>query len=292
MPGRRAVYFHNITPPNYAETFSAVQAFEQALGYADMAMLAACADVAMAPSDYSAAELIAAGYRRVTAVPLPLNLDRLHPRAASPQPSPHLLFVGRLAPHKRQEELIRVLAALHGTGWPDATLTLIGGSAMASYDSALRRWAHQLGVASQVAFLSGVSDAQLAAAYAAATVFVCSSDHEGFCVPVLEAMAFSLPVIAYADGATRETVGDGGLILEHRDPLVWAQLVSNLQTDPAARARLIESGRRRLRDFNDAIVMDRLVAALGLPDARGGSTEGSSRPAEHEQMVESELETP
>ena len=263
LPARRIVYYHNITPAEYLDGVSAAQAHQLRWGRADLAVLGPRADVAIAPSRYSAAELAAAGARRVAVVPLPVDLARLRPRPAAHPKDITLLFVGRFAPHKRQDALLRVLAALRGTRAPAARLVLAGAAAVDGYVAALRDHAVRLGVADAVVMDGGLTpDRTLGDLYAGASVFVCASEHEGFCVPLVEAMAFSLPILAHASGAVAETVGAAGIVTTDRDPLVWAEIAWRLATDQGLRARLAAASAERLDGLDDAALGTALGEAL------------------------------
>lgn len=262
LSARQIVFYQNVTPPESMNGASPVFVHHLRWGRADLAVLAPRTTLGLAASEFSAKELRGAGARRVAVVQLPLNLTRLRPRRATPSPDVLLLFVGRFAPHKRQDVLIRVLAALRATHAPRARLVLIGSDDLPAYIRALREFADTLGVGATVRIETRLSDRALGDLYAKASVFLCASDHEGFCLPVLEAMSFSVPVVAHVAGAVAETVGDGGLLLEDRDPLVWAELAWRLATDVAIRERFIYAGLRRLTHFSDAAISEQLVGAL------------------------------
>ena len=131
-------------------------------------------------------------------------------RAATPQRRAVWLFVGRLAPNKAQEQLIKALAIFGRTYDLPAELHLVGSGTPPAYRDALVRLAAAAGVGDAVHFHEGVSAEALASMYETADVFVSASAHEGFCVPVLEAMRFGLPVVARAAGAVPETAGARG----------------------------------------------------------------------------------
>ena len=263
LDARRLVYYHNITPAECMDGVSAVQAHRLRWGRADLEALAPVAELGIAASRYSAGELSAAGARRVAVVPLPVDLARLRPRPATAPPAVTLLFVGRFAPHKRQDELIRVVTALRGTHAPQARLVLAGAAAVDGYTDSLREYAARLGAGDAVTVAAGLTpDHPLGDLYAGASVFVCASEHEGFCVPLLEAMAFSLPILAHDSGAVAETVGDAGIVTAGRDPLVWAEIAWRLATDQRLRAQLSAASAVRLHELGDAAVERALAEAL------------------------------
>lgn len=264
LPARRVVVHHNITPPDFYRDTSVRVVYWLKRGERDLRRLAPVADLVIGDSTYNLEAAVAAGARRSVVIPPPVDLARLSPREARPQSPPQMLFVGRIAPNKRVEELVRALAALRGTCVPDARL-VVGGSAddTGAYLAGLRSLAGRLGVAGAVDLPTRrLTDEELGARYASATVFATASEHEGFCIPLLEAMAFSVPVVARAAGAVPETLGDAGVLVESRDPLVWAALIGRLMTDPRLRRALAAAGRRRLADFAEDAIGERLAAAL------------------------------
>jgi glycosyltransferase involved in cell wall biosynthesis len=264
VPARRVLVYHNITPPEFYRDTSVRVVYWLKRGERDLRRLAPIADLVIGDSTYNLEAALAAGARHTVVIPPPVDLARLSPREARPQQPPQVLFVGRIAPNKRVEELIRVLAALRATSVPDARL-VVGGSAddTGAYLAGLRHLAERLGVAGAVDLPAHrLSDAELGALYASASVFATASEHEGFCIPLLEAMAFSVPVVARAAGAVPETLADAGLLVESGDPLVWAALIGRVVGDPGLRRGLAAAGRRRLADFAEDAICGRLAAAL------------------------------
>jgi glycosyltransferase involved in cell wall biosynthesis len=267
---RRAIVYHNITPAAFYRTTSPRVAYWLDRGRRDLARLAPSVELGIGDSAYNAAELQAAGCPATMVIPPPVDLARLSPRPAHPTGAPRLIFVSRLAPNKRQEELIRVLAALRACWQPEATLVLPGGwDDTETYVAGLRRLATDLGVASAVELPGRRSDRELGDLYAGATAAVCASEHEGFGMHLLEAWAFDLPLVARAAAAVPETVGDAGILLDSADPLVWGAVVDRVIRDMQLRRLLIERGRRRLGDFSEAALIDRMSELLDRLDLSG-----------------------
>ncbi len=264
FPGRRVVVFHNITPARFFRVVNPRVARRIAAGERDLKLLAPLADLCICCSAFNMDGAVAAGSRSSVVIPPHIDLSRLNPQPAIAPADPHLLFVGRFAPNKRQEEVIRVLAALRGTTHPRATLSLVGSADdTAVYLDALRAFATRLGVSDAVDFVTGrVSDDEVARRYRTSSVFVCASEHEGFGMPLVEAMAFHLPVVAFAAGAVPETVGDAGVVLQHRDPLVWAAVIGRVLDDKSLRGGLIQRGTRRCADLTSNTIATRLKEAL------------------------------
>ena len=176
-----------------------------------------------------------------------------------------LLFVGRVSPNKRQDDLLRMLAYYRRCIDPDAHLVLVGSYRdQPTYYARLRELSRALGLEDAVTFTGKVSTAALVAHYRAASCFVSLSEHEGFGVPLLEAMRFDLPVVAYDAAAVGETVGGAGLLLRDRDLAVAAETAALASEDRALRERLAVAGRRRIRDFDADTVAQQTRAVLGL----------------------------
>jgi glycosyltransferase involved in cell wall biosynthesis len=172
-----------------------------------------------------------------------------------------VLFVGRLSPHKRQDELIRVFALFRRYHAPDARLSLVGDPISESYSALLARLAESL-APSAVRIESGLPVAELGRRFRAAHAFVCLSEHEGFCIPLLEAFHFGVPVIARPAGAIPEVVGDAGLLVADNDPAVVAELLALVLGDAELREELRRRGRARLTEYEPEVIAGRLRAAV------------------------------
>ena len=173
-----------------------------------------------------------------------------------------LLFVGRLSPNKAQHHLIETLWLYRRWYDPEARLHLVGPSMTPSYAGAVFALAAELGLSDAVRHGEDLTDAELAAWYADADVFVCLSEHEGFCIPLLEAMRAGLPIVAHAAGAVPETLGGAGIALESKRPGTVAAAVDRVRQDSRLAAELTAAGRRRLHQFRPETTRARFVDAL------------------------------
>ncbi|MCZ7527383.1 MAG: glycosyltransferase [Acidimicrobiia bacterium] len=271
-PQRKAVDHHNITPPEFFARWEPDLVHGLAWGRHQLAELAGCASFALADSAFNEAELRALGYRDTAVVPILFDpavferevdeglLGRLGEAKAAG--GADLLFVGRLAPNKAQHDLVKALAAYRRVYDPRARLHLVGGASSEVYVETLRAYAHALGLDDAVDLAGSVPDAQLAAYYRSADVFVSASEHEGFCVPLLEAMHHRVPIVAYAAAAVPETLARAGILLASKAPARVAAAVARVVADRALRASLAEAGAARLEDFSLARSRARLVEAL------------------------------
>jgi glycosyltransferase involved in cell wall biosynthesis len=173
------------------------------------------------------------------------------------------LFVGRLAPNKAQHDVVKAFALYRRSHDPAAVLWLIGAPAPERYAAALRGYIDALGLSDAVELRGDATTAELGAYYRAADVFVCLSDHEGFCVPLLEAWAHELPIVAYASSAVPETVGDAGVLLADKPAGTVAAAVDRVVRDAALRGALVGRGARRLAStFAPERVRGEFVQAL------------------------------
>lgn len=227
IEGRRALYYHGITPPDYFATGSATWR-ENVRGLRQLSELADEFDLVIGDSDYNVAEVVARRGRPVRALTIypPVDIAELR-SALVDQPLlarlrqdtvRNVLFVGRLARNKRQDQVMRAFDAHQAQGGAKARLWLVGsGEADPAYRAELEALRQELPSGGRIMFTGVVPAAALMAYYRAADVFVCASEHEGFCIPIAEAMAFGVPVIALAAAAVPETMGGGGTLLE-----IWA----------------------------------------------------------------------
>lgn len=151
---------------------------------------------------------------------------------------------------------------------PKARLHLVGSPLGERYAPALAAFVHELGLDDAVTVTGSLSGGGLEAYYRAADVFVCASDHEGFCVPLVEAMGHGVPVVAYGVTAVPETVAGAGLVLPTKEPLHFAAAVARVMGDRALRDRLAAAAARRVED----LAVDRSAARfVGLVRAAVGA---------------------
>jgi glycosyltransferase involved in cell wall biosynthesis len=161
-----------------------------------------------------------------------------------------LLFVGKVSPHKAPHDLVKMLAVLRQLYDPEARLHLVGSPLGKTYEPALRAFISDLGLDDAVFLAGSVTEAELEAYYGAVDVFVCASEHEGFCVPLTEAMGHGVPIVAYGVTAVPETVRGAGLLLSDKSPAIFAAAVSRVLNDAALARSLSDAGRLRAAEFD------------------------------------------
>jgi glycosyltransferase involved in cell wall biosynthesis len=251
--------YHNVTPAHYFEPWAPEFAELLDLGRRELDSLRDRVRLTIADSAFNAAELYEIGYRDIRIVPPVIDPRRLldmTPDAGTLNyldtqlGMPFVLFVGQLVPHKRPELLIDAMHVARTYHAFPAFLLLVGPHRFKSYANSVIRHVRELNLPT-AHIVGGVPDANLAAMFRRARAMVTVSEHEGFCVPLVEAMAFGLPIVATANAAIPEVVGDGGLLLPPTaGPALVAEALMRVVDDPDLRRDLAERGRRRVANFD------------------------------------------
>ncbi len=255
LPSRLIMIYHNITPPRFFMGIDPAWVQRAQLGQQQLAQLQPRTALALAVSEYNAQDLAAAGFTDIGILPLPLEAARyqtpLNETLAAElrrQPGPQLLFVGRLAPNKRQEDLLKLLYYLRRRR-PTARLVLPGDPWVMGYGEWLQRQAAALGLADALRLPGKVSQTDLVTYYGCADLFVSMSEHEGFGKPLIESMFLGLPVLAYAAGAVPATLGNAGILFRHKHYPALAELIHLLLDDAPLRQDLIAAQKQRAAAF-------------------------------------------
>lgn len=260
-PERVALCYHNITPGEYLRDFNPAIAElcdrgrEALAGFTRPAAL-------IADSSFNAEDLHEAGLGEAAVVPLLLDLPRIPPRRLDPHEQPTVLSVGRIVPNKRLEDVIKVFALYQRYRAPTARLVVVGSSAgFENYRRALEELVEEVG-AERVVFTGPISSAARDAWYQQADVYLSMSAHEGFCAPLVEAIAHGTPVVARGAGAVPETLAGAGIMLDGDDLPLVAEAVHEVVSSPRTRAALFDAAARRLADLSPEAVAPRIRAAL------------------------------
>lgn len=274
---RRAIKYHNVTPARYFAGFSTHDEELCAAGRKQLGDLVATnCDLYMSASAFSMQELLELGAREssVFVVPPFHHIDRLSEISTDQETmrrfsdgSANILFVGRVVPHKGLLQLIEIFAHYYYGCNENSRLIIVGkgGEGLSSYSRLLKRAVEKLGLNGAVVFTGGVSDKALKAFYQLAGVFVTASEHEGFCVPLVEAMSMKLPIAAYASTAIPETVGNAGIVWEERDPVLLAESVDRCLRDRAVSEALGARGFHRYETrFSNQKIESSFLKAMSI----------------------------
>jgi glycosyltransferase involved in cell wall biosynthesis len=271
---RLVCIYHNITPAEHFLGFHSHLAGLCYHGRRELEAFAPRAELALADSEFNRRDLLTAGFRRTGVLPIVLDLA-----AYGGTPSPvvrrlyddgrtNILFVGRIAPNKRIEHLIKTVFYFKKFVSPLVRLILVGKTAtFPRYYEACARMADEFYLApEEIRFLGHVPDAELFALYRASDVFLSLSEHEGFCLPLIESMIFDLPVVALASTAVPGTLGEAGILMDRWRPDETAELLALAAGEAAVRERMIAAGRRELARFKafprERVLLDALRECL------------------------------
>jgi glycosyltransferase involved in cell wall biosynthesis len=261
-PETLVVNYHNVTPPEFYAPWDNGLARHQLRARAELASLAPRAVMAIAMSVFNEAELQEAGYGSTAVVPPAAML----PTGSTAQSVPveerqgaRWISVGRLAPNKALQHAVMALLVARMHLDPAATLEIVGRSVVPSYTNALHRFVDEMGLHDAVTFRGQLADDDLVHAMSGADVMVVTSAHEGFGVPLVEAMAMGLPVVANAAGALPEVLGSGGVLVDTSDPWALAEATAGVLADPARRDGLASGARAQLNALDLATAGDRAI---------------------------------
>lgn len=266
LPRGRVLQYHNITPARFFAPYHAGMFRLAAIGRRELASLAGRVDLALGDSDYNRRELHELGFAPTGVMPIAVDLDRLTRAPRLPVLDKvldewvNILFVGRIAPNKKIEDHIKLGEFYKRYIDTSYRFIFVGRTdAVPGYYEALRSLIVRYRMPmDRFVFTGPVPDVELAAYYRAASAYVSLSEHEGFCVPLIEAMATDVPVLAYSAGAVPETLGGAGITFAPKDLEYAAELLASLIYDDDVRRRVIAGQRARLADF----APDRLAARL------------------------------
>ncbi len=255
-PCRKLMIYHNITPPEFFVPYHTAAASLTEYGLEGVKHLADKVEYCMADSEFNKQNLRDMGYTcpiDVRPILIPFADYEKKPdekilRQYTGDGWTNLIFVGRIAPNKKQENVIRAFWHYKKLN-PKSRLIFVGSyQGMENYYERLQTYVQALGL-SDVIFTGHIKFPEILAWYHAADVFLCMSEHEGFCVPLVEAMFFQVPIVAYDTSAIGYTLGGSGILLKDNDPLEAAMMIDRLMQDETLRARVIAGQNQRLEDF-------------------------------------------
>jgi glycosyltransferase involved in cell wall biosynthesis len=274
IPRRRVLQFHNVTPAAFFAPYDAGLFRLATRGREELRSLLGRVDLALGVSEFNRRELEAIGFPRTGVFPIAVDTSRVTARVSRPALEAVLddglvnfLYVGRIAPNKKIEDHIRLAAFYLRYVDTEGRFIFVGRcDVVPRYYSMVRALVSHHGLGrDRVIFTGAVPNEELAIYYKHAAVYISLSEHEGFCAPILEAMAAGVSVLAYGAAAVPETLGGAGVEFAPKDLEYAAELAGALAFDDDLRARIIAGQYRRLGDFGD----DRVIRKLeGLVDDR------------------------
>jgi len=276
---RKVLVFHNITLPELLEGVDEKVRILASAGWYDTAKTAGCFDAAVTFSEYSKRCLVRLGWKEEKVSVLPI-LVRFNHFSAEPSgeiirkyqgDSVNILFTGRVYPNKKQEDVIAAFAVYKKLYQKNAKLFLVGSIGGGNYYPSLISYAEKLGVAEDVVFPGHVAFTEYLAYYHIADLYLCMSAHEGFCIPLVEAMYFGVPIIAHASTAVPDTLAGCGVLLNSREPGAVAEVMNKVMLDPAYRQSVTAGQNVRLKQLLPETlerqykeVLENIVDGLGM----------------------------
>ena len=260
FPCRKILVYHNITPADYFEKINRKVASRCRAGRKKLHTLTNSFELALGDSSYNKKELDTMGFPQTGVLPIIVDFSS-YKRCLKKYPAfpyikthfPTLLHVGRAAPNKCLEDILKIVYFCQKYA-PDLRLKLVGSHYdTETYVRALEEMIHRLNL-SHVSITGHVSTLELVQTYLASSIYLCASEHEGFCVPLVEAMYFGIPIIAYRAAAVPETLGDAGLLFDEKDAPAMAEAVLEVLGNISLRQSLIKKGKARLTAFTEKAV--------------------------------------
>lgn len=270
LPSRKALLYHNITPEHFFTPYSAEMARISRLGRDELRSLSSVTDLGLADSEYNRMELEAAGFSLNAVFPLFVDFSKYR------KPASHfmsdlfrddrinILFVGRIVPNKRIDELIKVVFYYKKYISPLVRLIVVGKtSSLPRYYDSLIRLADEFYLKpEEICFTGHIPDEEMYALYQSSDVFLSLSEHEGFGLPFIESMVFDLPILAYSCTAVPFTLGGSGILLHSKPVERVAELIDIVAGDETLKKKIIAGQRARIRDYQDQDLEQYLIKNL------------------------------
>lgn len=284
--GKKVVIYHNVTPPHFFEGYYPELVEMTRTGQHEIKLLADCTDLALGDSEFNRRELETYGFKKTEVLPLLIDFDKyqippdrdileefgsetLNPSSSSSLARGgtaggmvNLLFVGRVSPNKKHEDLIKTFYFYHKYIHKPSRLILVGKyKGMEKYLQLLQDLVKELNL-DNVHFVGHIPLEKLVAFYKVSQVFLCMSEHEGFCAPLLESMYFDLPILAYRSTAIPFTLGPSGILINKKRYEEISEMIHLLVTDPTLRESVLNAQRKQLALFSRERIKEKLLKYL------------------------------
>lgn len=254
---RKVMIYHNITPPEFFVRYSDTSEDLCSKGYDEVKKLRETFDMVLAASDYNKQNLIDMGYTcpiHVLPILIPFEDYKKTPSLKilskyKDDGYTNIIFVGRIAPNKCQQDVIAAFNDYQRNFNQKSRLFIVGNpSGLENYDFRLKEYVKKLGT-QNVIFTGHCPFDEILAYYHLSDLFLCQSEHEGFCVPLVEAMFFNKPIVAYDSSAIGWTLGGSGFLMKEKNPLETAAVMNRILTDNELKETMLANQRERLADF-------------------------------------------
>jgi len=266
---RKLIVYHNITPPHFFKGYSQVSEVLCSEGIKGVQRLREVAEYCWADSAYNRKELLNYGYKcNIDIIPIVIPFDNYAKRPKQliinkyRDDYVNIVFVGRVVPNKKQEDIIKTFYYYKKYINFKSRLFLVGSYyGMEKYYEKLRMYVQELKL-SDVHFTGQIKFNELLSYYHLADVFLCMSEHEGFCIPLIEAMYFGIPIIAYDDTGVRDTLNGAGFRLETKDCIIAAEMIDQVVSKKEIKKYLIDMQNKRLEEFSYELTKNKIISCL------------------------------
>jgi len=255
LPDKKILIYHNITPPEYYRDINSEYEYHIKIGREELRNVRNIVELALGDSEFNRQELVKLGFKNTGVLPIIIDLNKYGMNGNQKiirkydDSLVNILFVGRFGPNKKIEDIIKCFHYYNKYINPNSRLFLVGSyDGMDKYYDKLKVLANKLNL-KNVCFTGHVSFEELISYYKLADIFITMSEHEGFCVPLLESMYFKIPIIAYHSTAIPYTLGDTGILVNNKDYEEIAELVNLLVEDDELRRKIVKKQTERLNDF-------------------------------------------
>lgn len=254
---KKIMIYHNITPPEFFHLYNPVAENCCNVGLSQTKKLKDTFNLVLADSEFNKQNLIEMGYTYdIKVLPILISFDDYQKTPSKEilekydDDFTNILFVGRVVPNKKQEDVILAFDAYQKNFNQKSRLFIVGNpTGMENYDERLKKYVEKLGTRN-VIFTGHTKFDEILAYYRLSDLFLCQSEHEGFCVPLVESMFFEKPIVAYDCCAIGETLGKGGITLKEKNPIETACVMNRILTDSDLRGKIIQNQNERLADFD------------------------------------------
>lgn len=256
IKGIKVFRYHNITPGKYFEKYNEIAYNTVNYGRKGLQYAKKYVDYCLADSEYNADELVELGYKNVEVLPILIPFEDYEEVPDEKiiekysDGKKNILFVGRIVPNKAQEDIIKSFYYYNKYINKESRLILIGNDAgFENYSGLLKQLITELEVKDNVIIPGHIKFKEILSYYKIADLFLCMSEHEGFCVPLLESMFFKVPILAYNSSAIKETLGNGGVLVNNKNYFMISELMRITIENQQFREEIIKEQKKRLDYF-------------------------------------------
>jgi len=247
---KKILAYHNITPPEFFRDYAEDTGLDCMRALIDVKFTPNNYNYAIVMSEYSKNDLLSYGWEKDKVIVIPLISKIETQKKETVTENIEFLYVGRIAPHKRIEDIISIFGYYHKNCNDKSKLKIVGSNSYLKYEMAINGYVNELELLDCVEFCGHVSEEALENYYNSADLYICMSEHEGFGMPLFEAMAHSVPVIAYNSSAVGGVLGTSGVLVDNKDPKMVTDTINKILTDEVYYESIINSQNNRVRELD------------------------------------------